>query len=149
MSGENEQLSQRLDPQEVGSLARSSSRTKGAAGNCWREHFKKVRNDEQLRTVSERAGFVRSVSKGMYYKTDEDVDDGFGSFASCRENTFFRTQPASGAKLWIYKYTEIGPVLDVKVICHHNVHGIEIQISTSGDNQSLGGHVQKLKSLRG
>ena len=41
---------------------------------------------------------------------------------------FSRTHPDSEAKLWIYKYTEIGPVLDVKVICHHNVHGIEIQV---------------------
>ena len=31
-------------------------------------------------------------------------------------------------------YTDIGPVLDVKFICHHNVDRIEIQISsTSGD----------------
>ena len=35
---------------------------------------------------------------------------------------------------WIHKYTEV--VLNVKVVCQHNVHGIEIQIpSTSGDNQ--------------
>ena len=26
--------------------------------------------------------------------------------------------PDSEAKLWIYKYAEIGPVLDVKVVCH-------------------------------
>ena len=36
-----EQLSQQLDPQEVGSFARNSSRTQGAAGNCWRELKKK------------------------------------------------------------------------------------------------------------
>ena len=35
-SEENEQLSQQLDPHEVGSLSRSSHRTQGAAGNCWR-----------------------------------------------------------------------------------------------------------------
>ena len=32
ISEENEKLSQKLDPQEVGSLARSSPRTQGAAG---------------------------------------------------------------------------------------------------------------------
>ena len=83
--------------------------------------------EEQLRTVSERAGFVRTGSKGMYYETGEDVDDGFANFiASCREYTVSRIRPDSEAKLWIYKYTKIGLVLDVKVICHHNVHGSEI-----------------------
>ena len=43
-SEENEQLSQQLNPQEVGSLARSSPRTQGAAGNWCREHFKKSSN---------------------------------------------------------------------------------------------------------
>ena len=44
----------------------------------------------QLRTQSERAGFIRKVSEGMYYKTGEDVDDGLANFtASCREHTFF------------------------------------------------------------
>ena len=45
--------------------------------------------EEQLRTASEEAGFVRTVSKGMYYKTGEDVDGGFGNLiASCREYIF-------------------------------------------------------------
>ena len=43
----------------------------------------------------------------------------------------------SEAKLWKNKYTEIGPVLDVKVGCHHNVYGTEIQIaSTSGSDNT-------------
>ena len=84
--------------------------------------------EEELRTVSERAGFVRTVPKGMSYKTGEDVDYGFGNFvASCREYTFSRTHPDSEAKLWIFSYTEIGLVLDVKVICHHSVHGVELE----------------------
>ena len=34
--------------------------------------------------------------------------------------------------------TEIGLALDVKVICHHKVHGIDIQIpSTSGDKTKV------------
>ena len=68
-SEENVQLSQQLDPQEVGSLARSSQRTQGATGNCWREHvrrFEMITPEEQLRTVSEGAGFILTVSKGMY-----------------------------------------------------------------------------------
>ena len=40
--------------------------------------------EEQFRTVSEGVGFIRTVSKGMYYRTAEDVDDGFGNkIASC------------------------------------------------------------------
>ena len=35
----NEKLSQQLNPQEVGSLARSTHRTEGTARNCWREHL--------------------------------------------------------------------------------------------------------------
>ena len=93
ISEENQKLSQQLNPQEVGSLARGSPRTKGAAGNCWREHFKRfemMTPEEQLRTVSERAGFVRTVSKGMYYKTGEDVDDGFwGILLQHAESTLF------------------------------------------------------------
>ena len=72
ISEENEKRSQQLDPQEVGSLARSSPSTQGAAVNCWREHFNRfemMTPEEQLLTVSERAGLVRTVSKGMYYKT--------------------------------------------------------------------------------
>ena len=92
ISGDDEHLSQQLKPQEVGSLARRSPKTQGVVGNCWREHltrFEMVTPEEQFRIVSERAGFVRTVSKGTYYKTGENVDDGFGKFnASCREYTF-------------------------------------------------------------
>ena len=51
-SEENEKLSQQLNPQEVGSLAISSPRTQGVAGNCWREHLEKVRNDDSRSSTS-------------------------------------------------------------------------------------------------
>ena len=36
------------------------------------------------------------------------------------------------------KYTEIGPVRDVKIFCHHGRHGIEIKIpSTSEDSTNV------------
>ena len=109
ISEENEQLSQQLDPQEVGSLARSSSRTQGAAGNCWREHLQKfemMTPEEHLRTVSERAGCIRTVSKGRYYRIGEGVDDGFGNLsASCREYILSRTHPDSEAKRWNITHT--------------------------------------------
>ena len=31
----------------------------------------------------------------------------------------------------VLKYTAIDPVLDFKVICHHNVYGMQIQISST------------------
>ena len=79
-SEQNDKLSQQLNPQVVGSLARSSPRTNGAAGNCWQDllqRFEMMTSEEQLRTVCEEAGFVRTVSKGMCYKIGEEVDDGY------------------------------------------------------------------------
>ena len=36
--------------------------------------------NEQLRTVCEEAGFIRTVFQGMYHRTGEDVNDGYGHF---------------------------------------------------------------------
>ena len=115
ISEENDKLSQQQKPQKVGSLARGSPRTKGATGNCWQEHLQRFQMmmipEEQLRSECEEAGFVRSVSKGMCYKTGEDVDDGFVNFiASRREYTISRTHSDSEAKLWLH----FGPKLIVK-----------------------------------
>ena len=113
ISEENEQLSQQLDAQEVGSLARSSPRTQGAAENSWREHlqtFEMMTPEEQPCTVSERAKFIRTSSEGMYDTTGEDVNDGFGNFvASYREYASSLGPSDSEEKLWTYMYTEIGP----------------------------------------
>ena len=51
ISEENEQLSQQVDPQEVGSLARSSRRTR-SRGKLLARTLKKVRNDDSRRTTS-------------------------------------------------------------------------------------------------
>ena len=57
--------------------------------------------DEQLQTIFESAGFMRSVSVGMYYRTGDDVNDGFGNLtASCREWTLLRAHQDSVVKLW-------------------------------------------------
>ena len=56
------------------------------------------------------------------------MDMSFNS--SCREYTLSRNHRNSEIKLWIQK--EIGPVLDVRIICHPEVHhGLEIQISST------------------
>ena len=55
----------------------------GVAGNCWHVHlqrFEMMNPDEQLRTVCEEAGFIRSVSEGVYYRTGDDVNDGARKF---------------------------------------------------------------------
>ena len=141
-SEEKDQMKKQLFPQEVCSLVRNQPKTEGVAGNCWRDHlqrFEMMNPDEQLRTEFNQAGFIRQVSKGMYYKNSEDVNDGFGNFIpSCREYMSSRTHRHSEVKLWIQNYTEIGPVGDVKVTCLHGRHGIEIQIPlTSGDTNKV------------
>ena len=133
----NDEISKQLDPQKVGSLVRNQLKTEGVAENCWRDHlqrFEMMNPDEQLRTLCEEGGLLR-----MYYRTDDDVNDGFENLiASCWECTLLRIHLNSEVKLWRHKYIEIGPVRDVKVICHHGRHGIEIEIpSTSGDNTNV------------
>ena len=142
ISEENDQLSKQLDPQEVGSLVRNQPKTEGDAGNCCCDHlqrFDMMNPDAKLRTVREEAGFIRPVSKRMYYITGEGVNDGFGNLiASCREYTLSRTHRDSEVKLWIQKYTEIGPARAAKIICPHDVHGLEIRTtSTSGDDTNV------------
>ena len=51
----------------------------------------------------------------MRYRTDEDVNDGFGDRTGvCRENTLPRDDPNSVIKIWINGHTGFGPVLRVK-----------------------------------
>ena len=138
VSGENEQLSQQLDPQEVGSFARSSSRTQGAAGNCWREHVQRFEMMTQKSNFAPYAKKQDSSGQSLKECTTELARMNLGILLHHAESTLSRTHPHSEAKLWIYKYREIGPVLDVKLICHHNVHGVEIQIlSTYGDDTKV------------
>ena len=76
----------------------------------------------------------------MYYRTEEDVNDGYGNFiVSCREYTLLQTQRNSEIKLWKQKFSEIGSVLLVDIICHPEVHpGLGIQVTTTlGDNTNV------------
>ena len=55
-----------------------------------------------------------------------------------RTHTQRRTHRNSEVKLWMKRYTEIGPVRDAKIICHHGRHGIKIQnTSTFGDDTNV------------
>ena len=84
----NEQLTKHLDPQEVGWY---KTRTEEAAENCWRDHLERCKMldpDEQFSTIYESVGLIRPVSVGMYYRSGDDMNDGFGNLtASCREYT--------------------------------------------------------------
>ena len=138
----SDQRSKQLNPQEVGSLVQNQTRTEEAPGNSWRDHlqrFKMLDPDEQFRTICESVGFIRPASVGMYYRTSNDTNGGFGNLtASCREYTQPRAHQDSVVTLWVKRSSEIGPVLEVKIFCHLDVHGIEIQIpSTSGDNTNV------------
>ena len=119
----------------MGSLVQNQVRTEEAAGNSWRDHlqrFKMLDPHEQFRTICGSAGFIRPVSVGMYCRTSDDMNDGFGNLtASCREKTPPRAHQDSVVKLWIQRYTEIGPVLELKTFCHLDVDGIEIQIPST------------------
>ena len=109
--------------------------------------------DEQFRTIYESARFIRPVSVGMYYRTGDDVNDGFGNLTTLRrEYTVLRAHRDSVVKLWIKTHTEIEPVLDVKIFCHLDKFGMEIQIpSTSGDNTNVWMVISRgsIKPLRG
>ena len=60
----NAQLSQQLDPQEVDKkLAQDTREPRETAGANTSKGFEMVTPEERLRTVSERPGFVRTVSK--------------------------------------------------------------------------------------
>ena len=111
----DDQLTKHLDPQEVGSVVQNQTRTEEAAGNCWRDHiqrFKMLDPDKQVRAINESAGFIRPVSVGMYHRTGDDVNNGFGKLtASCREYTQPRAHQDSVVKVWIQKYQGMGQVL--------------------------------------
>ena len=85
----NDQLSQKLEPQEVDSLVQTLRRNDQAAGNRFRiylQRFEELSSEIQLTKACESAGFMRRLSIGMYFKIIHDVDDVFeGTTGACRE----------------------------------------------------------------
>ena len=131
-----------LNPQEVRFLVQNQARTEEVAGNSWRDHlqrFKMLDPDEQFRTSSESAVFRKPVSVGMYHRTSDDMNDGFGNLtASCRLDTLLCLHQDSVVKLRLSRRAEIGTVLEVKTCCYFDVHRIEIQIPyTSGGKTNV------------
>ena len=125
-----------LNPQEVGSLVQNETRTEEAAGISWHDHlrrFNMLDPDEQFRKFCESA-WIASQWKSNLIMQRENITSWSSRFCSqALEN-----------------HTEIGPALEVKIFCHLDVHGIEIQVSsTSGWYHCLGGHIPRSKPLRG
>ena len=97
---DNNQLSQKLEPQEVDSLVQSPRRNGGAAGHRLRVSLR------QLEELEKEVQLIRRVSVGMHYKTGHNVNDGFeGSTGACREYTLSRDDPESEVQLWIKGHT--------------------------------------------
>ena len=86
---------------------------------------------QQIKLCS-NAGIVKTVAKGQYFTTFDDVElDKLGG--SCREYTSPRYDTKSKVKGWIRGSTKIGPVLEVAV-SHQGRHGIEIMINPLFDD---------------
>ena len=102
-----------LEPQDVDSLVQTPRRNEEAAGNRVCVHlqrFEELANEVQITKACDSAGFMRTVSIGMSYKTGHDVDDGFeGKTGTCRVYTKPREDPDSEIIAWIG-----GPALHVK-----------------------------------
>ena len=73
-------------------------------------------------------------------KTSEpffDVDDGFGgTTGSCREYTLPRDHQDSEPIGLVNGHTRIGPVLQIRVVCCLDQHGIEMQVPSTSRNGS-------------
>ena len=135
----NDQLSQKLEPQEMDSLVQTPRTTVQAGDRLRTQHqrFEELSNEIQKTKACEDAGFMRRVSIGQYFKTLHDVDDGVGGKSeACREYTLPRDNPDSELIAWIGGHTIIGPVLQVKIICGLDQCGIEIKALSTSRNRS-------------
>ena len=84
----NDQLSKKLDPQEVDLLVLNPMRIKEAAGNSLHDHLRGLDPEEQFRKIYESGDFMKRTSVGMRYRTIQDLNNGFGDRTrSCREYT--------------------------------------------------------------
>ena len=150
----NDQLSEKLGPQEVNSLVQNPTRTEGVAGNSLHDHLRRFQGldpEGEVRKVWESAGFMRRITVGIRYRTIEDVNDVFEKrTGSCRNYTLPPDDLDFEIKLWIKDNTDFGPFLEVHTICFFDVNGIAILIPPRLDTiQFLGGNIPRSKPSRG
>ena len=87
----NDQLPQKLEPQELDTSVQTPRRNDEASGDRLRIHhqrFEDLSNEIQITKACESAGFIKRVSIGMYYKTLQDVNDGFWRYDRSMQRVF-------------------------------------------------------------
>ena len=149
----NDQLSEKLDPQEVNSLVQNPTRTETVAGNSLHDHLWRCQildPEDQVRKIWESAGFMRRITVGIRYRTIEDVNDVFENrTGSCRNYTLPPDDLDFEIKLWIKENTDFGSFLEVHTICLFDVNGIAILIPPRLETiQFLGGNIPRSKPSR-
>ena len=95
-----DQWSKQVNPQEINWFL--GTKPNEDRGCRWRDHlqqFKMLDPDEQFRTICESAGFIRPVSVGMYYRTSDDMTNGFGNLTASRQRVY-TTSCSSRFFLW-------------------------------------------------
>ena len=73
---------------------------------------------------------LKNVKRRQFFITLDTEEGPHDMEHQCQEFTLPRNDERTKARGWIRKYTNIGPVLDVKVCLHQDRYGIEIQIQS-------------------
>ena len=136
-------------------LWQETSQDTRSRGKLLARSFETIRNDDSTKNsfapkAKDQDSSGQSL-KEMYCRIGEDVNDGFGILLHHAKSTHYLGVieiPKQNFDLQAHSYWSSS---GVKVICHHNVSGLEIQIpSTSGDNTKVSVVIsRRLKSLRG
>ena len=105
--------------------------------------FRTILDARSLRTIPYNlwiSWILKNQSVWMYYRTGDDMNKRiWKSHSTCREYILLRARQDYLVKLWIQICSLIRPVLEFKICCHLDIHGIEIEIlSASGDNTNFG-----------
>ena len=100
-------------------------------------HFGARKRDERIRilpesarlaTECEDAGFVRTVSKGQYFKAGPEID-WFDNSSVCREHTHPQDHLAAYTKVSIGVNTRFGPALKVMATKMHGMYGMRSKLT--------------------
>ena len=120
-------------PTELSTTNKTPRTNEPVQGDLLREYERKfthLPDDLRLIGLCSDAGIMKTVAKGQYFMTRDDVElDKLGG--SCREYTLSRDDTSSKVKGWIPRNTKIRPVLEVAVSYHQGRYGIEIMIKST------------------
>ena len=116
-----EQLSQKLDPQEVDSLVQSPRRTEGVAGHRLCVYLQQFEGLEPEVQVTKSGSLRDSRNESLCECTPQLFMMWMMFWRPNRRLQRIQTNFGSKGR------TKIGPVLQVKTTCYLDIHGIEIQ----------------------